>query len=142
MSDATREFFNELGRHGHERLLKKTTATIRFDLEHDHGTDHWLVVIRDGAVSVSEENRDADTVICTDRAFFDRMARGEAKPLSAWLRNDIASEGKFRSIVLLERLFAPPPGARHPGARAHDRGGRDDVGLRQDPGRQHFRLER
>jgi putative sterol carrier protein len=124
MSDATSAFFDELHRRGHERLLKKTAGTVRFDLEHDHGIDHWLVVIRNGAVAVSRENRDADTVIRTDCAFFDRMARGEAKPLSAWLRNEITSEGKFRFIVLLERLFAPPPGARHPRAVAHDRGGK------------------
>lgn len=127
MSDATREFFEELGRRGHERLLKKTAGTIRFDLAHDHGVDQWLVVIRNGAISVSKEESDADAVIRTDRAFFDRMARGEAKPLPAWLRNDITSEGQFRFIVLLERLFAPPPGARHPRAVAHDRGGRDEV---------------
>jgi putative sterol carrier protein len=142
MSDATREFFDELGRRGHERLLKKTAGTIRFDLEHDHGIDHWLVVIRNGAVSVSKENRDADTVIRTDSAFFDRLARGDAHPLSSWLRNDITSEGKFQFVVLLERLFAPPLGARHPRTLAQDRGGRDEVGPRQDPGRQHFRLER
>lgn len=123
MSDATSEFFDQLGRRGHERLLKKTAGTIRFDLEHDHGIDHWLVVIRKGVVSVSRENRDADTVIRTDSAFFDRMARGEVKPLPAWLRNDITSEGQFQFIVLLERLFAPPPRARHPRAGAHGRGG-------------------
>jgi putative sterol carrier protein len=124
MSDARREFFDELVRRGHERLLRNTSGTIRFDLDDDHGIDHWLVVIRNGTVSVSKENREADTVIRSDSAFFDRMARGEAKPLSAWLRNDITSEGKFRFIVLLERLFAPPPGARHPRAVAHDRGGK------------------
>lgn len=123
VSDATRRFFDELARHGHERLLKKTAGTIRFDLAHNQGVDHWLVVIRNGAVSVSEEKSDADMVIRTDRAFFDRMARGEAKPLPAWLRNDITSVGAFRFIVLLERLFAPPPRARHPRAPALDPGG-------------------
>lgn len=123
MSDATREFFDELGRRGHERLLRKTAGTIRFDLEHDHGIDHWLVVIRNGTVSVSKENRDADAVIRTDSALFDRMASGKVKPLPAWLRNDITSEGEFRFIVLLERLFAPPPDARHPRALTHGRGG-------------------
>lgn len=124
MSDATKEFFDELGRRGRERLLRKTTGTIRFDLEHDHGIDHWFVAITNGDVQVSREERDADTVIRTNNAFFDRMVRGEAKPLSAWLRNDITSEGQFRFIVLLERLFPEPPGARHPRTVARDRGGR------------------
>lgn len=124
MSETTRAFFAALERHGHERVLKKTSGTIRFDLEHDHEVDHWFVEIRSGAIRVSQENSDADTVIRADNAFFDRMARGEAKPLPAWLRNDITTEGKFQFIVLLERLFAPPPGARHPRVLARHRGGR------------------
>ncbi|WP_446215054.1 SCP2 sterol-binding domain-containing protein [Micromonospora sp. IBHARD004] len=124
MSNATRDFFDELGRRGSERLLKRTTGTIRFDLQHDHGIDHWFLTIMNGDVQVSREKRDADCVIRTDNTFFDRMTRGEAKPLPAWLRNEITSEGKFRFIVLLERLFPQTPGARHPRTLARDRGGR------------------
>ncbi|MEU5791916.1 SCP2 sterol-binding domain-containing protein [Micromonospora purpureochromogenes] len=124
MSETTREFFDALERHGHERVLKKTNGTIRFDLEHDHEVDHWFVEIRGGVVRVSQQNSDADTVVRSDNAFFDRMVRGEAKPLPAWLRNEITTEGKFQFIVLLERLFAPPPGARHPRMAVRDRGQR------------------
>ncbi|MGN9807720.1 SCP2 sterol-binding domain-containing protein [Micromonospora sp. L32] len=124
MSETARGFFDALERHGHERVLKKTNGTIRFDLEHDHEVDHWFVEIRGGAVRVSQRDGDADAVIRADSAFFDRMVRGEAKPLPAWLRNEITSEGKFRFIVLLERLFAPPPRARHPRDVVRDRGGR------------------
>ncbi|MET8838405.1 SCP2 sterol-binding domain-containing protein [Micromonospora sp. NPDC004540] len=126
MSETTRRFFDALERHGHERVLKKTDGTIRFDLEHGEEIDHWFVEIRGGAVHVSQRDADADAdaVIRADSAFFDRMVRGEAKPLPAWLRNEITSEGKFRFIVLLERLFAPPPGARHPRDVVSDRGGR------------------
>ncbi|MFG3699390.1 SCP2 sterol-binding domain-containing protein [Micromonospora sp. NPDC047620] len=121
MSEATRTFFEALERHGHERLLRKTNGSIRFDLEHGHEVDHWLVEIRGGTVRVSQQNSDADAVVRADSAFFDRLARGEAKPLAAWLRNDITSEGQFRFILLLERLFAPPPGARHPRIAARGR---------------------
>jgi hypothetical protein len=130
MSDPTEEFFDELGRHGHERLLKKSRGTIRFELEHDGRVDHWFLAIDSGEVRVSREERDADMVIHTERAFFERMARGEAKPLAAWLRSDIVGEGQFRFIVLLERLFPPPPGAHHPRALA-----RQPRKLAGDPGR-------
>ncbi|WP_422733287.1 SCP2 sterol-binding domain-containing protein [Micromonospora sp. WMMD558] len=116
MSEATETFFAGLVRHGHERLTRKTCGSIRFDLIHPDGTDHWLVTIDRGTVRVTREARTADTVIHADESLFERMARGEVKPLSAWLRNDITTEGQFRYVVLLERLFAPPPGARHPRA--------------------------
>ncbi|MFI7608315.1 SCP2 sterol-binding domain-containing protein [Micromonospora sp. NPDC049366] len=122
MSDATTTFFEDLGRTGHQRLLPRTSGTIRFDLAHEGGTDHWLVTIENGDIRVSRERAEADAIIGTDRAFFERLARGEAKPLSAWLRNDITSEGQFRYVVLLERLFPPPPGARHPRSLAPQRG--------------------
>ncbi|MFI6231922.1 SCP2 sterol-binding domain-containing protein [Micromonospora echinospora] len=122
MSEATRKFFEALERHGHQRLLKKTNGTIRFDLARDHEVDHWFVEIRGGVVRVSQQNRAADTVIRSDDAFFDRMVRGEAKPLPAWLRNDITLKGQIRLVSLLERLFAPPPNARHPRIAARDRG--------------------
>ncbi|PZF95123.1 SCP2 sterol-binding domain-containing protein [Micromonospora deserti] len=114
MSDATAQFFAQLGRHGHERLLRKTSGTIRFDLTRPGGVDHWLVTITHGQVRVSREKAAADAVIGADEQLFERMARGEVKPLPAWLRNDITAEGRFRFVLLLERLFDPPPGARHP----------------------------
>lgn len=121
MSEATRTFFEELERHGSERVLKKTNGTIRFDLSHGGQVEHWFVEIRAGAIDVSRRDGEADTVIHADRAFFERMVRGEAKPVPAWLRNEITSEGKFRFVVLLERLFPAPPGARHPRVLARGR---------------------
>jgi putative sterol carrier protein len=114
MPDATEEFFDGLVRSGRGRVLRKTNGTIRFDLENDRRIDHWFVTITNGDVRVSREDRDADLVIGTAKAFFDRMARGEAKPLAAWLRNDIVTEGNSGFIGLLERLFSAPPAARHP----------------------------
>jgi hypothetical protein len=32
MTDPTAEFFDELGRRGHEPLLEKATGTLRFDI--------------------------------------------------------------------------------------------------------------
>ena len=126
MSNPTADFFAALGRRGHERLLEEASGTIRFDLEHDHEVDHWFVEIRGGVIRVSQQNNDADAVIRSDSAFFERMVRGEAKALPAWLRNEITSEGQFRFIVLLERLFAPPTRSRHPRVAVGHRGGRDE----------------
>lgn len=116
MSDPIEAFFAQLARGAPERLLRRTVGSIRFELDGPGGVEVWHLSIADGRVAVSRSGEAADTVIRTDREFFARMARGEAKPLTAWLRNDITAEGRFRFVVLLERLFPPPPGARHPRA--------------------------
>jgi putative sterol carrier protein len=114
MSDAIRDFFDGLDRRGHAHLPKRITGKIRFDLEHDQRIDHWFVSIADGQFDVSRGEGAADAVIRTDQACFDRMVRGEVEPLSAWLRNDIAIDGKFLFLLLLRRFLPGPPGARHP----------------------------
>ncbi|MFG2052636.1 SCP2 sterol-binding domain-containing protein [Micromonospora sp. NPDC048930] len=122
MSDPIEAFFAQLARTAPERLLRRAAGTIRFELTGAGGMDVWHLTIAEGQVAVTRAEREADTVIRTDREFFLRMARGEAKPLAAWLRNDITTEGRFRFVVLLERLFPPPPGARHPRALDAGRG--------------------
>ncbi|BCJ62846.1 SCP2 sterol-binding domain-containing protein [Micromonospora endophytica] len=114
MSETVREFFDRLA-HGGGRMLRQVSGTVRFDLTSPGGVDRWLVVIDQGQVTASRGRADtADTVIQVDEALFLRMTRGEVKPLPAFLRNDLTADGEFRMVVMLERLFAPPPGARHP----------------------------
>ncbi|MFF5218773.1 SCP2 sterol-binding domain-containing protein [Micromonospora sp. NPDC000442] len=122
MSEAVRDFFDGLAEGG-GRMLRQVSGTVRFDLSYPDRVEHWLVSIDQGRITVSRDDvADADTVICTDAQFFLRMARGEVKPLPAWLRNDFTADGEFRFVVMLERLFAPPPNAHHPrevAARQH-----------------------
>ncbi|MBX7266782.1 SCP2 sterol-binding domain-containing protein [Micromonospora sp. Llam7] len=114
MSAAVRDFFDGLASGG-GRMLRQVSGTVRFDLRYPERVDHWLVRIDRGRIAVSQSGADdADTVIHTDEALFLRMAHGEVKPLPAWLRNDFTADGEFRFVVMLERLFAPPPAARHP----------------------------
>ncbi|TCC00599.1 sterol-binding protein [Micromonospora zingiberis] len=118
MSESVRAFFDALA-HGGGRMLRQVSGSVRFDLVRPDGVDHWLVTIEQGRVTVSQGGvADADTVIRADEPLFLRMAHGEVKPLPAWLRNDFTADGEFRWVIMLERLFAPPPGARHPRALA------------------------
>ncbi|MEV6694785.1 SCP2 sterol-binding domain-containing protein [Micromonospora sp. NPDC051196] len=114
MSESVRAFFDDLA-HGGGRMLRQVSGSVRFDLAHPDGVTHWLVSIDQGRITVSQGGTaDADTVIGADEALFLRMARGEVKPLPAWLRNDFTADGEFRFVIMLERLFAPPNEARHP----------------------------
>ncbi|WBB50955.1 SCP2 sterol-binding domain-containing protein [Verrucosispora sp. WMMA2044] len=114
MSEAVRDFFDGLTRGG-GLMLRQVSGTVRFDLAYPDRVDHWLVSIDQGRITVSRDDvPDVDTVIRADAQLFLRMTRGEVKPLSAWLRNDFTADGEFRFVIMLERLFAPPPHARHP----------------------------
>lgn len=114
MPDPTAEFFEGLGRRGHESMLRKVSGSIRFDLAHGRQVDHWHLEIRQGSLRVRRDEREADTIVRGDKADFDRIVRGEAQALTAYMRNEVAIEGKFRLFLLCGRLFPGPAGARAP----------------------------
>jgi putative sterol carrier protein len=121
MADATAEFFGELGRRGHEPLLNKVTATVRFDLVQGRKTDRWFVTIKQGDIMASRRSAKADCTIRTSKAVFDRMARGEENLMAATLRGDIDVEGNVTLLVLFRRLFPGPPGSRRRRSKAKAR---------------------
>jgi putative sterol carrier protein len=112
MSDATVEFFERLGRSGHEPLLAKASGTARFDLEGGKRTEYWVIAMKQGDVAVSRKKAAADCVIHMDRALFDQMAAGEANAMAALQRGRVVIEGNPELLVMLQRLFPGPPGSR------------------------------
>ena len=114
MADATTEFFDVLARRGHEPMLEKLRATMRFDLADDGRTERWLVSVDNGDVSVSRRNARADCIIRMDRALFQRLANGEVNAMAALLRGAIAVEGDPQLLVMFQRLLPSPPGSRDP----------------------------
>jgi putative sterol carrier protein len=123
MADATAGFFHELGRRGHEQLLEKATGTIRFDLAGGTTTEHWLVALDKGDVSVSRKNVVADCVVRTDRTVFDAMVTGDVNGMATYLRGELTFEGDPEFLVLFQRVLpAPAPATR---ARSSKGRGRD-----------------
>jgi putative sterol carrier protein len=112
MTDATTEFFTELGKREHEELLNKVTARLRFDLVRDKKTARWLVDVKRGNVAVSRGNGEADVVIRADRELFDRVATGELNAMAAVLRGEVELEGDWKVLVAFQRLFPSPPASR------------------------------
>jgi putative sterol carrier protein len=115
--DATLAFFEGLDRRPHEPLLEKVKGTVRFDLQHEGQTDHWLVEIDRGAVNVSREERDADSVVATDPDLFEQLAAGTENGVAAGLRGALTVAGRLQLYVMLERLFPSPPDSRGPRRR-------------------------
>jgi putative sterol carrier protein len=112
MTDPTVDFFEELGRRGHEPLLAKATGSIRVDLSHNGETDRWLVEVDKGDITVSQKSGAADLEIAAEKAFFDRVAAGEVNATAAYLRGALTGQGDWELLVLFQRLLPGPPRQR------------------------------
>lgn len=108
MSDPTSEFFAALSARGHAPMLRGTSGTLRFDLEHDGRVEHWYVAIHRGDVRVTHDTGDADCVVATSQELFDRMAAGTANATAAALRGLVVPVGDLRLIIQFQRLFPGP----------------------------------
>jgi putative sterol carrier protein len=115
MTDPTAEFFGELGRRGHERLLEKATGTVRVDLVDGKRTERWLVSLTKGDVAVSRRNAAADCVLRADKRLFDGMVSGDVNAIAAVLRGALVLEGDVGLLVLFQRLFPGPAEGRRKG---------------------------
>ena len=108
MTQPIAEFFGALAER-RQPLLATTTGTLRFDLEHGEGTDHWLVAVDRGELRVSGRNAKADCVVKTDRELFGRIMVGRVNPMTAMLRGVVGAQGDLTLLVRFQRLFPGPP---------------------------------
>jgi predicted lipid carrier protein YhbT len=109
MTKSADDFFESLGRSGHEPSLERTSGTIRFELRDGDHVTSWLVAVDKGDVEVTRRNRRADCTVRTDRRLFDGMTRGEVNGMAAILRGALVVEGDPELLVLFLRLFPGPP---------------------------------
>jgi SCP-2 sterol transfer family len=112
MSDDVVEFFEELGRRGHEPLLAKVTGRVRFDLADGGRTDRWLVAVDKGDTTVSHHDGLAGCTIRAERALFERLCRGEENALAAVLRGALVCTGDVELLYAIQRIFPGPPRER------------------------------
>jgi putative sterol carrier protein len=112
MSDDVVEFFEELGRRGHEPLLAKVTGRVRFDLVDGGRTDRWLAAVDKGDITVRHEGGQADCAIRAERALFERLCRGEENAMSAVLRGALVCTGDVELLYAIQRIFPGPPRER------------------------------
>ena len=113
-SDRVEEFFDELGRRGHEPLLDRLNATGRFEVLGGERTDEWLVAVRGGYITVTRGGGDADYVLRGARHDFDRIIHGDAGSVAALVRGTMTLSGSNAHVRfgLITRLFAGAPDSR------------------------------
>ena len=110
--EITERFFDELAQRGHEPLLRKARGSIRFEIVDGKKVDRRIVAVDRGDITVSRRNVSGDGVIRVDKAVFESVASGRSNPIAAVLRNELAVQGDWRLLVLLQRLFPGPPKTR------------------------------
>jgi putative sterol carrier protein len=124
VTDSTTQFFEELGRRGHEPLLEKAKGSLRFDLRRKGQTVRWRVAVNKGNFTVSHKGGPADCTFRADKAVFDAIVTGEMNAAVAVLRGTLEVEGDWELMVLFQRLFPGPP-------NVHTRGDAGDAGKKR-----------
>jgi hypothetical protein len=110
---STAAFLEGLGRRGHEPLLERVQATVRFDVVDSVRTEQRLVSIDHGDIRVSAGEGPADCVLVGDGAVFDAVIDGRTSAMAALLRGALEVDGDPQLLVLAQRLFRVPQ--VHPG---------------------------
>ena len=104
------DFFAELERRGHEPMLRRLSATVRWDILDGDRIEHRLVRIDHGDIRVAVSDEPADCVIIAARAVCDDVVSGRTSALAAVLRGAAAVDGDFELMVLAQRLLPRTPG--------------------------------
>ena len=105
MTNPTQEFFEDVARRGHEPMLKRLSATVRWDLITGDRVEHRVIRIDHGKLKVSVGKEPADCVITLERAVCDDVVTGRTSWLAAILRGTAAVEGDPELMILTQRLF-------------------------------------
>ena len=105
------DFFADVERRGHEPMLRRVSATVRWDILDGDRTEHRLLRIDHGDLRVTVSDEPADCVIVAERAVCDDVVSGRTSALAALLRGAVAVDGDYELMVLAQRLFPRTPGA-------------------------------
>ena len=108
MATVVEEYFDALNRQGFQPALRHVGGAVRCDLARGAQTEHWLVRIDHGHLSVSREYGPADCVIRSDEETFGRMVTGALHPLIAMMRGMAAVDGDEELILALQRMLPGP----------------------------------
>ena len=118
MPAPTEEFLDMLSRRGHEPLLEKVDATIRFEVADGSPGDQRRVRIAHGDITVTADDGPADCVIRADRATFEAIISGRTSVMAELLRGAMTVFGNLELMVLSRRLIYPTGNASRRAAAA------------------------
>lgn len=97
-----KEFFESLETRADPSRIDGIDHSYLFDVV---GEGQWLVVIRDGAVRVTEGPGDADVTISTSAEVFEKLASGKQNPVAAYMTGKLKITGDTGAALKLQKLF-------------------------------------
>jgi len=112
MADTTSDYFDALGRRGHDPALRRASGTVAIEVANGRSRRRWLVTIDKGDISVARTGGPADVTLRADEPVFSSLASGRTSALAAVLRGTITVTGDPRLLVLFRRLLPGPPKRR------------------------------
>jgi putative sterol carrier protein len=99
---AAKEFFDGLESQVDESKIAGMDNSYLFDID---GEGQWLVVVRDGKLTVTEGGGEADTTISTSGETFEKIASGDQNPTTAYMTGKLKVKGDMGAAMKLQKLF-------------------------------------
>ena len=99
---STRQFFETLESQVDASKMAGMNNSFLFDID---GAGKWKVDVRDGNVSVTEGEADADATISTSEDTFEKLVSGEQNPTSAYMTGKLKVKGDMGAAMKLQKLF-------------------------------------
>ena len=106
---AVESFFDELGRRGHEPLLRKASGRVQFEVVDGPSIEAWLMVVDNGALKVTREAGRADCFVRGERSVFEELVSGRKNVTAAVLRGALTCRGDLELLFAIQRIFPEPP---------------------------------
>jgi putative sterol carrier protein len=97
-----REFFESLESRSDPTKVAGIDHTYLFEVG---GEGTWLVVVRDGAVHVTEGAAPADVTISLSGETFEALAARKQSPMAAYMRRKLKVSGDVSAAMKLQSLF-------------------------------------
>jgi putative sterol carrier protein len=102
MAQSAREFFEGLeGRVDPSKIVGMTNSYV-FEIE---GVGTWKVDVKDGQVSVTEGDGDADATISASEETFEKIASRDMNATTAYMTGKLKIKGDIGAAMKLQKLF-------------------------------------
>lgn len=98
-----KEFFDTLASRADPERIAGINHAYLFDIQ---GEGRWLVELRDGTVTVTENpTTEGDVQFSTTGETFDRLADGRQNPMMAYMTGKLKVNGDLGAAMELKNLF-------------------------------------